>query len=152
MHGGSLAAPETWSPSGNPHVLPFDTTVSAAITLEPCVVVTLAANKTVTVAAGGSLVANGTATLPVVLRNADGAQAWASVRLIGGTARLSYTTLENGGAPLNAVADQQGALDVRSGRTAMLTSPDPVLFADHLTIRGSASQGVRLQAGGGFTP
>lgn len=150
MHGASLTMPETWTASGSPHVLPFDTSISAALTLEPCAVVTLAVDKTVTVNTGGSIIANGTPGQPIVIRNADGAQKWASIRLIGGTARFSYTTLENGGAPLNSVIDFTGTLDVRSAKT-MLTAPDPVLFADHLTVKGSGSQGVRLQNGGGFT-
>lgn len=150
MHGASLSMAETWTAAASPHVLPFDTSISAAITLEPCAVVTLAVDKTITVNAGGSIIANGTASQPVVIRNADGAQKWASIRLIGGTARLSFTTLENGGAPLNSVLDFQGALDVRSTSTT-LTQPDPVLFADHLTVKGSGSQGVRLQNGGGFS-
>ncbi|MDP1922834.1 MAG: hypothetical protein Q8L14_41710 [Myxococcales bacterium] len=151
MHGASLSTAETWTAATSPHVLPFDTSISAAITLEPCAVVTLAADKTVTVNAGGSIIANGTATQPVVIKNADGAQKWASIRLIGGTARFSYATLENGGAPLNTVVDLPGALDVRSANAATLTAPDPVLFVDHLTVKGSGSQGVRLQNGGGFS-
>jgi hypothetical protein len=150
MHGGSVSMAETWSASGNPHVLPFDVSVYAPLTLEPCVVVTLAAGKTLTVNPMGSITANGTASQPIVFKNADGAAAWASVRFIGGTGHLSYMTFENGGDPLNTVPDFSGALDVRSALTAP-TAPEGVLFVDHVTVKGSRSQGVRLQTNGGFT-
>lgn len=149
-HGSSVSADETWTAEGSPHVLPYDTSIYAKLTLEPCAVVTLGADKTVTVSANGALVANGTAAQPVTIRNAQGATNWASIRLIGGSARLSYTRLENGGATLNIVPDLQGALDVRSGKSPV-TAPDPVLFVQQVTISGSATNGVRLQSGGAFT-
>lgn len=150
-HGGSVNAAETWSAADSPHLLPYDTSVYAPLTLEPCAVVALAADKTISVNAGGSITANGTAGKPVRIKNADGAGNWASIRLIGGTARLSYTSLEKGGAPLNILPDFQGALDVRSAASAP-TAPEAVLFVDHVTISGSATNGVRLQSGGAFTP
>lgn len=149
-HGGSVTTDETWTAAGSPHVLPFDLSVSAKITLDPCAIVTLAVDKTITVGANGSIEAKGTATQPVVLKNAEGQGNWASIRLIGGSARLSYTVLENGGAALNIGSEFQAALDVRSAKTT-LTAPDPVLFADHLTINGSATQGVYVHSGGGFS-
>ncbi|MFT3712480.1 MAG: hypothetical protein QM817_32945 [Archangium sp.] len=150
MHGGSVSMAETWTAEGSPHIMPYDTSIYAPLTIEPCAVVTLAAGKTVTVNPMGSITANGTATQPIVFKNADGAAAWSSVRFIGGTGHLSYFTFENGGDPLNSVPDLFGALDVRSSLVAP-TAPEGVLFVDHVTVRGSKSPGVRLQANGGFT-
>jgi hypothetical protein len=150
MHGGSVNADETWTEAESPHVIPSDMSVYAKLTLEPCAVVTLAAGRSVTVNANGSIVSNGTADRPVTWKNAAGAANWANIRFIGGTGRLSYTTFENGGDRLNTVVDYAGALDVRSGQAAP-TAPDAVLFVDHVTIKGSASQGVRLQSSGAFT-
>ena len=149
-HSSSVNSAETWTAADSPHLVPSDLSVYAALTLEPCAVVKLAADKTVTVNAGGSIVANGTAAQPVRITTADGQGNWASIRRIGGSARLSYTTLAKGGARLNIVADLQGALDVRSGISAP-TAPDPVLFVDHVTIDGAATNGIRLQTGGAFT-
>ena len=150
-HGNTVSAAETWTAAGSPHLISSDLSVNAKVTLEPCALVTIAADKTVTVNTNGSIEAIGTTNQPITIKPYDGAGNWASIRLIGGTARIAHATLSGGGAPLNIVPDFQGALDVRSGKTT-LTAPDPVLFVDHVTIEGSATQGVYAHAGGGFTP
>lgn len=151
MHGGSVNNDETWTAAGSPHVLPYDTSIYAKLTLEPCAVVRIASDKTITVNAKGSIVANGISGQPVTIEAQDAAKNWASIRFIGGTGHLAYTNVVNGGAPLNIVPDFQAALDVRSGN-ASATAPDPVLFVDHVTIRGSGTQGVYAHSAGTFTP
>lgn len=151
MHtSGSVNADTTWAAAESPHVVISDLSIYKALTLEPCAVVAVSAGKTVTVNAGGSLLANGTATQPVTIKKVDGGANWAQIRFIGGTGRLTHTVLENGGNPLNTIIDLQGVLDIRSGQ-ALPTGPDPVVFVDHVTIRGSASNGIRMQSAGAFT-
>jgi hypothetical protein len=142
MHTGSITAPETWTAAGSPHLLPYDTSVSAAVTLEACAVVQIGAQKTITFGPGGDLVANGTATQPVKIEAVNPQMPFASIRFIGGTAHLSYTTVAQGGDPLNSVPDFAAALDIRL---------NPVLL-DHVTVTGSASQGLYLHDGGAFDP
>src|SRR5687767_1186760 len=64
MHGGSVGTggvAETWTAAASPHLLPFDTSVYAPITLEPCAVVRIAARRTISIQPAGALVAAGEA-------------------------------------------------------------------------------------------
>ncbi len=142
QHPGRITAAETWTAAGSPHVLPYDTSVSAAVTLEACAVVQIAAKATITFGPGGDLIAKGTATQPVTIQAVDLQKPFASLRFIGGTAHLSYTTIAQGGDPLNSVPDFAAALDIRL---------NPVLL-DHVTVTGSASQGLYVHDGGAFNP
>lgn len=147
-HGASVTQAETWTAAASPHILPTDTTISAAITLEPCALVRIAAGATVTVGAGGSIVAAGTETRPVAIAPRDSSP-WASIRAInGGTLSLTYTGVLGGGDPLNSNRDFAGALDIRADVTL---PPAEVLHADHLLIQDSASQGVYLHESGAFS-
>jgi len=147
MHS-SVTAAETWTAADSPHDLPYDTEITAAVTIEPCAVVTIAAGKTVTVAAGGSIVAAGTAAQPISIGAEPGAAPWASIRFIGGTGKLAYTTLDHGGDPLNSGPEYAAVLDVRGGSDITKLQ---VLEVDHVTVSGSASQGLYLNAGGQLT-
>ena len=148
VHGASVNEDETWTAQGSPHFLPFDTSIYATLTLEPCVVVRIAEERTVTVGVDAAIIAAGTEQQPILIEP-DGAVNWASIRLIGGTARLSYTRIVGGGAPQNTVPDFRGALEL-NGSVQEPPGPDPVLFVDHVSIEDSASQGVYAQNGGGF--
>jgi hypothetical protein len=147
-HGGSLTQAETWTASTSPHLLPSDTSISAAITLEPCAVVVVDADKTITVLAGGSIVARGTQAQPVTFRPGEAGQNWARIRTVGGTLSLTHTRLLEGGARLNAVLDTAAALDIRADQAK---PPAEILHADGLLIQGSASQGILLSEGGAFS-
>jgi hypothetical protein len=142
MHPGAITTAQTWTAAGSPHVLPYDASVSAAITLEACAVVRIAAKATITFGPGGDLIANGTAAQPVTIEATNAQMPFASLRFIGGTAHLAYTTITQGGDPLNAVPDFAAALDVRLNQVLL----------DHVTVTGSASQGLYVHDGGGFDP
>jgi hypothetical protein len=134
--------PETWTAAGSPHVVTSDMSITAAVTLEACAVVQIAAKATLTFGPGGDLVGQGTASQPVTIDAVDPTKPFASLRFIGGTAHLSYATISHGGDPLNAVPDYGAVLDVRM---------NPVLL-DHVTVTGSASNGLYVHDGGGFDP
>jgi hypothetical protein len=142
QHTGSVTAPQTWTAADSPHVLPYDTAVSAAVTLEACAVVQIGVQKTITVGPGGDLIAKGTATQPVTIEAVDPQKPFAAIRFIGGTAHLSYTTVTQGGDPLNSVPDFAAMLDIRT---------NPVLL-DHVTVSDSASQGLYVHDGGSIDP
>ncbi|MBA3461720.1 MAG: hypothetical protein H0T46_17280 [Deltaproteobacteria bacterium] len=146
-HGGSVTAAETWTAAGSPHILPFDMSINAEVTIEACAVVRIAGGKTISVRTGGKITAAGTAMKPIRIEKADAA-AWVSIRTLnGGTLSFSYTTIDGGGDPLNGNAQISGALDIAgtSGPTQEL------LHADHLTVTGSKSCGISLHDGGGFS-
>ena len=147
-HPSSIATAETWTAADSPHIVGSDTSISAKITLEACAVVKIAAGATVTFGAGGSLVANGTATEPVTIDAVDATKPWSSIRFIGGTGHLSYTTIDHGGDPLNTLPYYAASLDVRADEL----NPAPVLFVDHVTVKDSASQGLYVHNGALFDP
>ncbi len=148
MHGATLAQADTWTAAASPHVLPTDAEISAEIMIEPCAVVLIGEGKTISVLAGGSIVAMGTASQPVTIGPKDSAP-WAAIRALdGGTLSLTYTSVISGGDPLNSVADFAGALDLRADQNL---APAEILHADHLTIQDSASQGVYLHESGAFS-
>jgi hypothetical protein len=147
MHN-SIMADETWTAAASPHVLPYDTTIYATVTLEPCAVVRIGAGKTITVSPG-RIVAKGTEQHPIAFAPLDPANPWAQIRaLAGGTLDLEWVGLLGGGDPLNTSPQLAAALDLRADQTK---PPAEVLHADHLLIQDSASNGIYMHEGGGFS-
>jgi hypothetical protein len=145
---GAVAADEVWSADGSPHIVTADLSITAKLTLEACATVLVAPGRTLTVLPEGSIVAEGREGTPVTVDARDAGQPWASIRAIGGTLSLTWTTIRGGGDPLANLPHLQGALDVRGDQTQ---APQEVLHADHLTVEGSATQGLFLREGGGFS-
>jgi len=146
MHGSSITAAETWTAATSPHILPFDTTVSAAVTIEKCATVQIGAGKQISVGAGGSITTQGEPGALVKIDKKDAAE-WVNIRAsAGGTLSFSHTTISGGGDPLNGLAAISGAIEI-AGTTP---ATQPVLHADHLTITSSKSSGINLHDGGGF--
>ena len=142
---GSVSAPETWTEAGSPHFLPFDTSIYAAVTIEPCAVVRIARRATVTVNPGGSLVAQGQPTRPVTFEPMVAGQAWASIRNLGGTLSLSHAVLTGGGEPLATHVALAGVLQMQSP-----LATGGILHVDNVEIVGSLSQGVYVNGPIGF--
>ena len=147
-HQSTINASETWTAAQSPHVIPNDIIINAAVTLEPCALVRMAPAVTVTLGSGGSLDAEGTAAQPILIQARDAGTHWAAIRAIGGTLRLIHTTVDGGGNPGNAVATLVGALDVRGNQSQ---PTQEILHAEFLTVSGSASQGLYMHEGGGFS-
>lgn len=150
MHGGGNASDpdETWTADGSPHILPFDTTIYNTVTIEPCAEVLIGDGKTVTVRNNGKLVAEGTATKRIHIGGKDAGKPFASIRSLGRTMRFAYTTIDGGGAQLNTAVYLAGMIDMQ-GDNQLPTQES--LFVDHVTLAGSASNGLLLRDGAGFT-
>jgi hypothetical protein len=147
MHS-SIMQDETWTAAASPHVLPYDVTFYATVTLEPCALVRIGAGKTLTVSPG-RIVAKGTEQQPIAFARLDPANPWASMRaLSGGTLDLEYVGIIGGGDPLNTNPLYAGALDIRADQTK---PPAEILHADHLLIQDSASNGIYMHESGGFS-
>ena len=147
-HGGSVND-ETWTAAGSPHIIPFDTNIYGALTLEPCAVVLVAAKATVTVTATGKITADGTATKPIRIAAKDLTKPFSRIRTGGGgTMHFAYVTVEGGGDPLNTGVQFASALEI-SGKDQVPPTQE-TFFVDHVTVLGSASNGVLLGGGGGF--
>jgi hypothetical protein len=142
-HQGTVSAAETWE-SSRPHLISGNMTLRAAVTVEGCAVVRVAAGTSVAVDGGGSLVSAGTSERPVRFEPAEQGKPWGQLRVSApGTARLSWTSLLGGGSS----SFEDGTVYV--GNSSALPGPR-LLFVDHLTISGSSSPGVVLAGTTGF--
>ena len=144
MHGSNIAADETWDADKSPHIIMYDTTVGAKVTLQPCAEVRIAPKVTVTVNLKGSIVGEGTASTPILITALDAAKPWVSLRAIGGSVRLAHATVEGGGDPLNTDKTYTGMLYGQPGS-------DPAAAKDafalkNVVVKGSKSNGIHLQA------
>jgi hypothetical protein len=147
-HGGSIND-ETWTAAASPHIVPFDTNIYGALTIEPCAEVLLAAGSTVTVTATGKITADGLATKPIRIAAKDPTKPFSRIRTGGGgTLHFAYVTVAGGGDPLNTGVQFAGALDI-GGKDQVPPTQD-TFFVDHVAIVGSKSNGVVLAGGGGF--
>lgn len=145
-HSSSLTVAETWTAATSPHILPFDTSIGAAITVEKCATVQIGSGKQISVRAGGSFITQGVAGGEVKIEKKDAGE-FVNIRTLnGGTVSFTYTTISGGGDPLNGIAAISGTLDI-AGTTPMA---QPIIHADHLTITSSKSSGIVMHDGGGF--
>jgi hypothetical protein len=141
---GSINAAETWTEAGSPHIIPFDISISAPVTIQECAVVRIVKGGTVTVAPTGSLFANGGQGRPVTFEAKVAGQAWSSIRNLGGNLSLNHAVLTGGGDPLNTNPAFAGALHMQS------SGPGGSFHVDDVEIAGSLSQGVYINGSIGF--
>jgi hypothetical protein len=146
----SVNADETWTAAGSPHTLLSDSTIYAALTLEPCAVLLLDAGRIITVRNNGTIVARGTASKHIHIGRQMAGAAYGQIRSLGRPLDLAYVDIEGGGAPGNTNDYLTGTLDMQGADAAMPTQP--LLKVDHVTIAGSGSNGVSLYDGAGFAP
>lgn len=145
-------ANEVWTAEGSPHIVEHDFSIRGGnkLTIEPCAEVLVAKGAHIRLAypgtpnVGGTLIAEGTAEKPIRIAGNEGAT-WASLYIHApGTARLAYVTFENGGG---GDFEDESTIDVL-GDGEM--PADPLLFVDHVTVKGSKGTGVWLQRGAAF--
>ena len=147
VHPGSIDAAETWTADTSPHIIQFDTTFYKPVTLEPCAEVQVAGGASILIRNEGAMIAEGTATRRIKIGAKDATKRWAQIRSYGRTARFAYTTIDGGGIPGNTALYNAGALDFQ-GDIGKPTQES--LFVDHVTITGSASNGILLRDNAGF--
>jgi hypothetical protein len=145
QHAGRVAD-ETWTADASPHLVTADTLVAGTLTIEPCAEVLIADGKTLSVA--GRLIAEGTASKRIHIGAADASKPFASIHGTKGTLSFAYATVDGGGAPLNALPHLAGAIDVQGTDPSKPTQE--MLKVDHVTVEGSASNGIVLRDGAGF--
>ena len=144
VHGGSVSADETWTEAASPHILMYDTSVYATLTLEPCAVVRLPAGKTITINPGGAIIGAGAVGQPVTFEPLVAGAPWATIRAVGGDLSLTHAVLRGGGDPLNTLPAYAGAIYMqRNGATGSL-------HVDDVEIADSMSQGVYITGTVGF--
>jgi hypothetical protein len=141
---GSVSAAETWTEAGSPHLLRFDTSIAAPVTIESCAVVRLSAGVTITVNPGGAFTAAGAVGRPVTIEARVVGAPWASIRNLGGTLSLSHALVSGGGVPQATSPAYAGALHMQSNAVGARLHLDDVEIAD------SMSQGVYINGDVGF--
>ncbi len=165
-HTSTVTADETWSPSGNPHRVPSNLGIEATLTLDPCTVVLLGKQVTITVgnsAKAGRIVAKGAidgagdgtvSARPVTFDAADTASPWGQLFVSAtATAELSAVVLKNGG---DVVIGEAGALRVGGVAEEVMpvTYQKPVTKStklDRVLVEASRTFGINLDAWGTVT-
>ncbi len=154
-HRGSIAADETWRAAENPHRI--DTTglvIAGSVTMEPCVVVEMAAGARVTIAApaGASRarwIARGESNRVVTIRRASSAR-WSQINVTDtGLLDFEHAVVEGGGGSGRDQA-QGGAIYSLAGPEAAARST-PVLRLRSVRVADSAGYGISLGGTAGFT-
>ena len=146
-HPGSINAAETWTAADSPHILQYDTSIYAPVTIEPCAEVLIGAGHIVTVRDGGALTAEGTATKRIHFGAQDPSKPYGQIHFAARPGRFAYVTFDGGGAPGNTAVYNRGLLDFQGD----VDSPtQESLFVDHVTISGSLSNGIELDSNAGF--
>ena len=141
-HGTTISAAETWTAAASPHIIPGDLNIQAVVTIEPCAIVLIAANATVTVGPTGEILAAGVASGPVTIERKDAASPWKTIRVLGGALSFTHTRISGGGAG-SAVSDAAIAV------LASSSSPSTI-HVDNVDIDNSNTQGLYVVAGPGF--
>ncbi len=146
VHSANVTRDETWTLEDSPHRLPDGLVVhdGATLTIAPCAVVLVGHGNGVDVQDGAGVVAAGDAQRPIRF-GSDNPQAqagdwmalWVSPNARR-TSRLSYVTLEHGGADWN-------------GRSSCLSVLASGLHVDHVTARQCRAFGVGLYESGTFS-
>lgn len=147
-HEGAAAGDETWTAAANPHIIDLTFAIAAGrtVTLEPCAIVQL--KKGASLLVEGKLLAPGEAARPIRFERFEAASAWTRIEARkGAELRFSHVTVEGGGTPDGGKLTQAGALDIRGDQEV---ATQPILFTDHVTIKGSQSLGLLVREGGGF--
>lgn len=151
VHSANIGGDETWSSSSSPHLVSEDITITATLTIEPCSEVLIGADKTITVTDNGRIIAHGEQDRPISIHSQNDGQPFAQIYVHnGGTLRLRHTVIAGGGAPFPAVPDVTGTI-VALGADQDAPA-QPTVFVEHVTIRGSKSNGLYLAEGAGFAP
>ncbi len=151
---GNISVSQTWTAAANPHILPYDTNISATVTIEPCAIVLIGAGKTITIQSGGEFIAAGGRGLPVTIGALVPGSAWATIRNFDGNLSLTETIVRDGGfVPNNNanLAAVMGALQMQiSAPVETLDLKKVKLHVENVEIANSRSQGVYINGNVGF--
>ena len=147
-HRDNVNAPETWTAAGSPHIVQGDITINGALTIEPCAEVLIAPQRAISVSGTGSILANGTATRRIHFGASEAGKPYLKIRSGGGRIELAYATVDGGGDPSNILPYLTGMIDIQGSNNMAPTQE--LLKVDHVTVSGSATNGIVLRDGGGF--
>ena len=147
----TILGTEVWTAQGSPHLVPNGLTVgSNVVQVEACAQVLLGAGTTLSVDSDGAFLAQGTVNQPIQIGAQSSTAPFASIQAAnGGVLGFAYTTISGGGAPGSAIPDTVGTIIIQGSNNQ--TATQALLDVDHLTVTGSASNGLVVEDGAGFT-
>jgi hypothetical protein len=100
------------------------------------------------VRAGAKIIAEGSAGKPIHVGAKEAAKPYSTIRALGGgTLRFAYVTIDGGGLPQATTIELAGTLEIAGDPTL---PTQETLFVDHVTVKGSASNGILVHDGAGF--
>jgi hypothetical protein len=162
-HTNTITADETWTAATGPHRVPTGIMLEATVTIEPCAVVLVGKQATITVGntpmKNGKIVAHGAVDVaadgsvsarPITFDALDPAAPWGQVNVISvGSLDLSVVAFKNGG---DLVVGEPGTLLIQ-GNAGGTVDGEIVRNAklDRVLVEGSKSYGINLNAWGTFT-
>ena len=155
VHSANINASETWAGDGVTHSVPNSISINgpATVTVQPCAIVSLAQNASITVNASGTLLSAGTsATRSVTFQRSVGNQPWGILRGTSTTAatgfiELHWTTLSGGGA----FGGQYHNPAIAMAGFGYSSLPTPMLRVDNVVIDGPQGVGVYFDGNAAFT-
>jgi hypothetical protein len=154
-HSANITASETWAGDGVTHSVPNSIAINgpATVTVEPCALITLAQGASITVNAGGKLVAAGTSnTRFVAFLRSDSTKPWGILRgtsttTASGVIELHWTVVQGGGAFGGEYHNPAIAM-AGLGYSAL---PTPMLKVDNVVIDTPQGVGVYFDGNAAFT-
>jgi len=151
-HTSNITASETWAGGGVTHSVPNSISINgpATVTVQPCAIVALGQNASITVNAGAKLLAAGTSdTAFVYFARADNTKPWGILRGTADTSlvELHWTVVQGGGA----FGGQYGNPAIAVAGPGYGVAPVGVLKIDNVVIDTPQGVGVYLDSSAGFT-
>jgi hypothetical protein len=154
-HSANINASETWAGDGVTHFVPNSISINspATVTVEPCALVALAQSASITVSAGGTLLAAGTSAAQFVsFQRADSTKAWGILRgtsttSASGFIELHWTFVQGGGA----FGGQYGNPAIAMAGLGYSALPTPMLKVDNVVIDTPQGVGIYFDGNAAFT-
>lgn len=151
MVAQDVTVDQTWTAAGSPYVIAntSDFSIRAKLTLEPCAEVLIRPGIDVTLRDAGSIVGIGTARQPIHIGATTPGQPFQRIYTGAGSIKLAYTTIDGGGYSNSPTSTAASMIDAQGNGDDPV--PQPLLDFDHVTVKGSATQGITLRSRASFS-
>ena len=151
MVAQDVTVDQTWTAAGSPYVIAntSDFSIRAKLILEPCAEVLIGPGIDVTLRDAGSIEGIGTATQPIHIGATTPGQPFQRIYTGAGSIKLAYTTIDGGGYSNSPTSTAASMIAAQGDGDDPV--PQPLLDFDHVTVKGSATQGITLRSRASFS-